>query len=56
MRIQIQNNNGTYPNRFKLTIWSTNGRHEVVDGTDHMSKLQNEATADHILSIVEVGL
>jgi len=36
----------------ELADLSTNGRHEVVDGTDHMSILQNEATADHILSLI----
>jgi len=40
----------------ELADLSTNGRHEVVDGTDHISILKNEATADHILSLVGVGL
>ena len=38
--------------RKELADLSTNGRHEVVNGTDHFSILQKEITADHILSLI----
>ena len=31
---------------------STNGRHVVVNGTDHISVVHNDETADHILSLI----
>ena len=36
----------------ELADLSINGRHVVVDGTDHMSIVYNDETADHILSII----
>ncbi len=36
----------------ELADLSNNGRHVVVDGTDHMSIVYNDATADHILSLI----
>ena len=35
-----------------LTTLSSNGRHVIVEGTDHMSIVQNEKTAEHILSLI----
>ena len=35
-----------------LAELSTNGRHVVVDGTDHMSIVYNDETAEHILSLI----
>ena len=31
---------------------STNGKHVVVDGTDHISVMRNDETAEHILSLI----
>ena len=35
-----------------LANLSTNGRHVIVNGTNHMSIVYNDATADHILSLI----
>ncbi|WP_420545847.1 alpha/beta fold hydrolase [Nitrosopumilus sp.] len=35
-----------------LASLSSDGRHVVVEGTDHMSIIQNEKTAEHILSLI----
>jgi len=35
-----------------LANLSTNGRHVVVNGTNHMSIVYNDTTADHILSLI----
>ncbi len=36
----------------ELADLSSNGRHVIVDGTNHMSIVQNEETSDHILSLI----
>jgi hypothetical protein len=38
--------------RQELADLSNNGRHVVVEGTDHISIVYNEDTAEHILSLV----
>ena len=35
-----------------LAELSTNGRHVIVNGTDHISIVRNDETADHILSLI----
>ena len=35
-----------------LGTLSSDDKHVIVDGTDHMSIIQNEKTAEHILSLV----
>jgi len=35
-----------------LADLSNNGRHVIVNGTNHMSIVYNDETADHILSLI----
>ena len=38
----------------ELADLSNNGKHVIVDGTNHMSIVQKKETADHILSLIPI--